>query len=778
MDYLDTPIFVCVCYTQLAMSDSVDSPTVDQLVQELNEVTEWQSLGNFLGLSMSVIKEIDRDNHDTASKKLAMFDKWLRNEVNPSWEKVVQGLEKMSELRLAKRLKNQHCEEQEKEASEKPLTERELKIDRNEMIAQKIDDFGENYLKLVMKTESTLEDTNPSSRNIKRFSQCYMSVEFEITTVEQLFDRLKPFHFLNYLLLEKIIKFFLSHEQSIVSALKEYIQQLDEFKKSTTVQQFMESIEAAQQPPTTEEVSSRMCNVTLRLMGNWLEKTMQDLDLLIKEIFQDKVAVLTHLRIKRGSVIVIYRARQSEFACLLLYAAQKHMFMFLVGVCELSVGHVVIPVIPSDISDFSFETGLVYAVYHDEINTLRFLLNIHTTPDAAVTNKETALTMASFLGRENAIEVLLKANANPNLTRYDGIPPILAASKEGHTGIVKLLLNANASLDRHTDKDGRTALFYACEQGHSEVVSLLLKANANPNVFTCDRTTPIFMASQFGYSKVVSRLLKFNADPNYRRNVDGATPLLIASHFGHSTVVSILLKSGVNQNQQSKTGITAICVASLQGHCDVVNILLKADANPNLQSHNGGSPLYAAAQNGHSDVTRILLRAHANPNLRAKEDRTPLVIASTKHHHHILKLLLTSGANPNIPLTTGVTALMMACFVGCLECVELLLMYGADLNMMHPNSGITALHLAACFGFVDIVDLIQAVKLSQSSSTSNVLTAAEVAADVDNEALSVLNRDMEKILVEKTELLISTLYSKYDKSLPPKFKQEVQRPVF
>ena len=758
------------------MSDSVDSPTVDQLVQELNEVTEWQILGKFLGLSMSVIKEIDQDCHDTASKKLAMFDKWLRNKVNPSWKKVVEGLEKMSELGLANRLKNKYCEEQENETSEKSLAKRELKIDRSETIAQEIDDFGENYLKLVMRTESTLEDTHPSSRNIKRFSQCYMSVEFEITTVEQLFDRLKPFHFLNYLLLEKIIKFFLSHDQSIVSALKKYIQHLKEFKKSTTVQQFMESIEAAQQPPTTEEIPSRMCNVTLRLMGQWLEKTMEDLDLLVKEIFQDKVAVLTHLRIKRGSVIVTYRALQSEFPSLLLYAAQKTTFLFLVGVRELIVGHVVIP--GAHQTDFSFRKALFTTVYHDEINTLRFLLNIHTSPNAAVANGETALTLASFFGKENAVEVLLKANANPNFTRDDGIPPILAASKEGHTGIVKLLLNANASLDRHTDKDGRTALFYACEQGHSDVVSLLLKANANPNVCTRDKVTPIYMASQYGYSKIVSLLLKFSADPNYHQDIDGTTPLVIASHFGHSNVVSLLLKSGVNPNQQSKTGVTALFLASFQGHCQVVDILLKADANPNLQDDNGGSPLYAAAQSGHSDVIRILLKAHANPNLRAKDGRTPLVISSTKHHHHTLKLLLTSGANPNIPLLTGVTALMMACFIGCLECVELLLMYGADPNMMLPTSGITALHLAACFGLEDIVDLIQAVKLSQSSSTSNVLTAAELAADVDNEALSVLNRDMEKMLVEKTESFISSLYSKYDKSLPPKFKQEVQRPVF
>ena len=776
MDYLDTPIFVCVCYTQLAMSDSVDSPTVDQLVQELNEVTEWQSLGNFLGLSMSVIKEIDRDSHDTASKRLAMFDKWLRNEVKPSWEKVIEGLEKMSELRLANRLKNQYCEEQEKETNEKPLAERELKIDRSETIAQKIEEFGANYLKLVMRTESTLEDTHPSSRNIKRFSEYYMSGKFEVTTVEQLFDRLKPFYFLNYLLLEKIIMFFLSHDQPIVSALKEYIQQLEEFKKSTTVQQFMESIEAAQQPPTTAEIPSLTCNVTLRLMGKWLEKTMEDLDLLVKEIFQDKVAVLTHLKIMRGSVIVTYRAPLSECGFLLLSAALKFMFMFQVGVRRLKVGHVEIPVTQCDESIFSFEAALSGAVYYNRIDAVRFLLDIHTSPDVADGNHgETALTIASFLGQENAVEILLKSNANPNIARCDGITPIWAASQKGHSGIVEVLLNASA--DPNVIHDDISPLMAASKEGYAGIVKLLLNANANPNVIL-DQVTPLFVASHFGHYEVVSLLLKFNADPNYCQNLDNATSLLAASQSGHSKVVSLLLKAGVNPNQHSKRGVTGLSLASLQGHCDVVNILLKAGANPNLQDHNGFSPLHMAAESGHSDVIRILLNAHADPNLRTKQGKTPLVTASIMHHHHTLELLLTSGADPNIPLFIGITPLMTACFLGCLDCAELLLMYGANPNIIYSGEEASILRLAACLGQEDIVDLLQAVKLSQSSSTLNVLTAAELAADVDNEALSVLNRDMEKILVEKTELLISTLYSKYDKSLPPKFKQEVQRPVF
>ena len=52
---------------------------------------------------------------------------------------------------------------------------------------------------------------------------------------------------------------------------------------------------------------------------------------------------------------------------------------------------------------------------------------------------------------------------------------------------------------------------------------------------------------------------------------------------------------------------------------------------------------------------------------------------------------------------------------------------------------------------VDIVDLIHAVELSQSSSTSPVLTASEIAVSVNNETLNTLNQAMEKMLVYKAE---------------------------
>ena len=275
------------------MSDHVTTLTTYLLVRELNGVTEWQELGLILGLRYAKIQEIERAYLDTSSRRSAMLAKWMREESNPSWEMVIEALEKMFEYRLADQLRVKYCTQQ----VTQPASEKVIMLDRRDAIVRRMEYITQTYLKLVTAAELALENQNPSSREIKSFSRFYMVVE--VDTVADLFDQLKPFYFVDYAILEKIISFFLTHDQLVVSKLNDYIQQLEEFKSSTIVQQFMESIETAQQPLTTSE-TPRTCTVTLRLVGGWLEKTVIDLDKLLKVLFQDKSSVLTHLRIVRG----------------------------------------------------------------------------------------------------------------------------------------------------------------------------------------------------------------------------------------------------------------------------------------------------------------------------------------------------------------------------------------------------------------------------------------------------------------------------------------------
>ena len=429
------------------------------LVRELKDVA-WDTLGTYLGLSQGEIKEIERDHQNTARRRIVMFEKWLSKEENPSWEMMIAALEDMSENKLASQLKKKYVfQQQPREESQidEPMatddqqaTERVvLEVDKQDQVARELDNLEKKYLWLVIDAQLAIEAANMSSVALGKFSQYYMNEK--VTTVEELFQLIQPFCFLDYSLLETAITFLLDPAHKVVNDLNEYVKQLTNFKKSATLGDFMQSIKNAQKSLTTKEPGTEMCTVTLRLVGGWLSKTMDDLDKLLKEIFQNKSSILAHIKIEKGSIIVTYLAPQLEADSLVKLAQTKLSFVPQVGVCGLDIGQRT--VISEVTHDFSFQSSLIKAVVDDNINLLTFLLNINISPDATDDQGQTALLLGSYYGRDKAVSILLQANANANLNlqKDSGATPIFMAAQKGHSDIVSILLQANANPNLQTD---------------------------------------------------------------------------------------------------------------------------------------------------------------------------------------------------------------------------------------------------------------------------------------------------------------------------------------
>ena len=370
-------------------------PDIRDFIRELKDV-EWDKLGMHLGFRDNEIREIERDNPTIFRMKMAMLDMWKKREETATWEKIISALEQMKENSLASRLRKKYCGGSE----ENP----ELQIDRNDKVSTELEGLQESYIRLVNRAEAELENVNPPSRQLKRFS-AYLSSPS--CTVEELFDCIGGYSFLDYTLLDRTVSFFLKEAQTLVHDLKEYIQQLKIFKKSTTIKDFMDNIEKTQISHGAIR-GTGVCTVSLRLVGGWLEKTMQDLEKLLEEVFQDKKSVLAHLKVSRGSVFITFRAPKSEIETLIEKAHPKCLFMPQVGVCELRIG--LIPIIVKDEdADFSFESSLVTAVKNNDIDLLTFLLDINTNPDATNEEGQTALMVGKAFGRDEAVSLLLNA---------------------------------------------------------------------------------------------------------------------------------------------------------------------------------------------------------------------------------------------------------------------------------------------------------------------------------------------------------------------------------
>ena len=112
--------------------------------------------------------------------------------------------------------------------------------------------------------------------------------------------------------------------------------------------------------------------------------------------------------------------------------------------------------------------------------------------------------------------------------------------------------------------------------------------------------------------------------------------------------------------------------------------------------------LIAAARAGRAEAISILLRSGADPNHHAgRNDWTPLMHAIHKNQKRSVEALLDGGADVNAKNNAGMTALMMAAGYGYADIVRELLARGAD---PYAEAGNGANSLAVAVGGVPDID--------------------------------------------------------------------------
>ncbi|MFQ5681930.1 MAG: ankyrin repeat domain-containing protein [Candidatus Binatia bacterium] len=120
------------------------------------------------------------------------------------------------------------------------------------------------------------------------------------------------------------------------------------------------------------------------------------------------------------------------------------------------------------------EQPLLTATKHDDLKTVKNLLQAGVNPDVHDAAHNTALIFACRDGHLEIVEALIHSGATVNWVDGEGVTPLILASFRGHVAIAKFLLDHGA--DR-TIKDqwGRTALDYALRRGAEDEISRLLQ---------------------------------------------------------------------------------------------------------------------------------------------------------------------------------------------------------------------------------------------------------------------------------------------------------------
>lgn len=331
-------------------------------------------------------------------------------------------------------------------------------------------------------------------------------------------------------------------------------------------------------------------------------------------------------------------------------------------------------------------------------------------------------------------------NPNTNITDLDAtdlpnISMLHYAAKVGNMPLLLLLQNPLVSQTRdiseylHHERYHDETLLTACRHGRIEIVKHLMPLRP----FHIGDGRAASAAATAGHADVLQHLLSFDRSWIGQQ---GDNLLLAAAKNGYDAVIGVLIEAGVSLGAtDEQTGQGVLELVAMNGHIAAVRALLETVPWP-VDSMK--LALHAAARSGHSAVAEVFLEYEVNPAGRlileampssGKDAETAFHIAAQNGHVGVLELFEDYVQSVDSPRTTEeLTALHVAAATGQVEVVRWLVDNGADVNAI-TLVGDTPLSFATSAGDVTIVRILleyEAMALNPFISHNHSLVRAAV----------------------------------------------------
>ncbi len=316
--------------------------------------------------------------------------------------------------------------------------------------------------------------------------------------------------------------------------------------------------------------------------------------------------------------------------------------------------------------------------------------------DAPFTEADAKLVYARQHGFDNWADFLARIQSLASAPSAQSAEPFIAAFravKAHDAATLATLLQRQPQLATDRGTNGNTLLNLAVSLHAPPIVEALLAAGADPNVANDRGWTPLHQAAYSNQPRLAELLLHAGADLDLEAHGSGGTPLVVALFWGHRELADLLSKHS--------TAPGNLRVAAGLGSLDLLDRCL--DANSALLPE--------------ASAARGFYRPHSGfPEWQPSADPQEvwdeaLVWACKSGRTEVLPRLVSAGARLDADPYRG-TPLVWAAVCNRLETAEWLIDHGAHIDRKGTfggathGQGVTALHMAAQYGHLDMVRLL------------------------------------------------------------------------
>lgn len=215
---------------------------------------------------------------------------------------------------------------------------------------------------------------------------------------------------------------------------------------------------------------------------------------------------------------------------------------------------------------------------------------------------------------------------------------------------------------------------------------------------------------------------------------------------GNAKGIAMIIRRGgrgklkVNLNEQDGNGRTALMIACRNGQSKIVDFLCQAGANCDIKDKEGLAAVhhcvYGVKLNGtgvSSACVRALHKSGAEIDRKTAEGITALHLAVQQQLPDICSALKDCGADVNKFSTEGYNAIHYGVVSTlskerAIDNIKILMRLGIDVNVKHPETGSTPLHVACRSEMPDVSRFLIASKANVLEQDNDGNTALHVAA--------------------------------------------------